>query len=187
MPSGANGSYYGPGASPQMYSAHAQSHAGTPSWEFSGSAKDAGWPNTSGSGGSGPPQPPYASPHAQQNSAWLHAPPPPGGHPTTIYQLPSTAGSGGGGGGAVANMLATQRPAPALADMLSAEARREQLERTLYSMATGQPQELFMGRFMLMQERRSGGQATVQFARGGDGGFFQYAIKCASCASRCHM
>ena len=122
---------------------------------------------------------PAMHPAAQPPPGWLQAPPVHNGV-TTIYQLPSTAGSGGAA--AAASMVATQRPAPALAEMMSAEAHKEQLERTLYTMTTSQPPELFMGRFLLMQDRRGGGQAAVQFARGGDGGFFQYAIKCGSFA-----
>ena len=114
-------------------------------------------------------------PAAQPPNGWLQPPPVHGGI-TTIYQLPSTAGSGGAA--AAASMVATQRPPQALAETLSAEAQKEQLQRALYTMAVSQPAELFMGQYTLMQDRRGGGQASVQFARGGDGGFFQYAIKC---------
>ena len=83
----------------------------------------------------------------------------------------------------IATMLATQRPLPSLADMLSADSQRDQLTAALQATQDARPPEMFMGRYLIMKERRSGGQATVQFARGGDGGFFQYAIKCVTLAS----
>ena len=56
---------------------------------------------------------------------------------------------------------------------------REQLERALDNMAANStgPAGLFAGKFRVTKERRSGAQALVQFARGGDDGFFQHAIK----------
>jgi hypothetical protein len=46
-------------------------------------------------------------------------------------------------------------------------------------MALAQPPMKFLGKYLVMQDCAEGGQAFVQFARGGEGGFFQYAIKCA--------
>ena len=119
--------------------------------------------------------------HGAPPARWL-APPAPlfAGRPLTTYNVSQTSGSGSS---AVANMLATQRPTPTLAEIMSAETQREQLERALQAMAASQPPDLFLGRFLIMQERKVGGQATVQFARSGDGGFFQYAIKCALAAA----
>jgi hypothetical protein len=57
---------------------------------------------------------------------------------------------------------------------------RDQLERALDHMAVDVKGYggLFAGRFRITKERRSGAQALVQFARGGEDGFFQHAIKC---------
>jgi hypothetical protein len=64
---------------------------------------------------------------------------------------------------------------------------REHLERALDNMAadaTGRG-GLFAGRFRVTKERRSGAQALVAFARGGDDGFFQHAIKYDAVLSGC--
>ena len=61
---------------------------------------------------------------------------------------------------------------------MAAASPRTRLETALDNMADAG--ELFAGRFMITRERFAGGQAMVQFARGGSDGFFQYAIKCAS-------
>jgi hypothetical protein len=83
-------------------------------------------------------------------------------------------------------MLSTQRPKPTLAELKRSEDKRALLERGLAMMATGNPPELFLGRFLIMSETRAGGQALVQFARGGEDGFFQYAIKCAFMLMHAH-
>ena len=57
--------------------------------------------------------------------------------------------------------------------------RGSQLVTALENMAQASPPALLAGKYMLLDERAAGSQAVVAFARGGDGGFFQYAIKCA--------
>lgn len=57
----------------------------------------------------------------------------------------------------------------------------DSLAAALTAMRDATPPERFMGKYLLMPDGASGGQATVQFARGGNGGFLQYAIKCAVC------
>ena len=82
--------------------------------------------------------------------------------------------------GAPLTVLATQRHAPSLDEILAAETQQERLSRVVAAMAASQPPELFAGRFLLTPEQRGGGQATVHFARSGTGGFFQYAVKCGA-------
>jgi hypothetical protein len=53
----------------------------------------------------------------------------------------------------------------------------QQLNRALNNMRIARPSQPFAGRYLLLQERASGGQAVIAFARDRDGGFFQYAIK----------
>jgi hypothetical protein len=53
------------------------------------------------------------------------------------------------------------------------------LERPLDNLMAMRPPGLFNGRFTLLRERTRGGQALVQMAHDADGGFYQYAIKCA--------
>jgi hypothetical protein len=56
-----------------------------------------------------------------------------------------------------------------------------QLVRALENMAAVQPPAVFAARYVLLQERVSGGQAVVNFARGASGaGAEQVAIKCDS-------
>ena len=55
---------------------------------------------------------------------------------------------------------------------------RAMLVTALEHMAREHPASVFAGRYVLLQERVAGGQAVVNFARGADGGFFQFAIKC---------
>ena len=62
---------------------------------------------------------------------------------------------------------------------LDATDAKEQLLCALDNMAGERPQEPFAGRYILLRERVEGGQAVVNFARDEQGGFFQYAIKCA--------
>jgi hypothetical protein len=97
--------------------------------------------------------------------------------PTTAYPMSSRVT----GTDAVLELMRTQRPNKAWVGL----PLKEQLERALQRMANAGQQEPFLGRFLIMQEHSMGGQARVQFARGGDGGFFQYAIKCAPFSCLC--
>ena len=100
------------------------------------------------------------------------------GQRATIYDVGTTWGSDPAG--LIATMLATQRPTQSLASIMASESLREQLAAALQAMEHAQPPEKFMGKYIVVEDRRSGGQATVQFVRGGAGGFFQYAVKCAA-------
>jgi hypothetical protein len=91
----------------------------------------------------------------------------------TMYPVPSSVA----GTEAVLELLRTQKLMPANQSW-AAPSRREHLEEVLHHMATAHQPELFIGRFLLMRERTASGQAVIQFARSGDGGFYQYAIKC---------
>ena len=73
-------------------------------------------------------------------------------------------------------------PPPALAQTQDGGSEAAKLRVALENMAAAEPAGRFLGKYIITPERNSGGQATVQFARGGAGGFFQYAIKCAPCA-----
>ena len=84
-------------------------------------------------------------------------------------------------------MLATQRPTQSLASIMASASQRDQLAAALQAMENAQPPEKFMGKYIVIDERRSGGQATVQFVRGGAGGFFQYAVKCVATGRSSHV
>ena len=75
---------------------------------------------------------------------------------------------------------ATWSMSTATANTLSKTECRAQLVTALEHISREHPPPVFAGRYVLLQERVSGGQAVVNFARGADGGYFQYAIKCAS-------
>ena len=51
--------------------------------------------------------------------------------------------------------------------------------RAIDNMNAANPPRVFAEQFYLLNERIVGGQALVNFARDRDGGFFQYAVKCA--------
>ena len=117
---------------------------------------------------------------AQATSAETCTPPVPStaaGRYTTIYDIPSTLCSAPDA--VLETVLGTQRPATELARVPSADGKQAQLVAALQAMERASPPELFMGKYHVVRDRVSGGQATVQFVRGGEGGFFQYAIKCA--------
>jgi hypothetical protein len=77
------------------------------------------------------------------------------------------------------SLLKTQRQQPGASAMREAESLRARLNRAMRQMVLAQPPLKFLGKYLIVQDHAEGGQAFVQFARGGDGGFFQYAIKCA--------
>ena len=53
----------------------------------------------------------------------------------------------------------------------------------LENLAAADPPRVFARRYVLLQERSVGGQAVVNYARGRDGGLFQYALKNAPFSS----
>jgi hypothetical protein len=67
-------------------------------------------------------------------------------------------------------------PEPLMVTTL-AQGPHAQLKAALENMAACEPPHRFLGKYIITGERMMGGQAVVQFARGGDGGFFQFAIK----------
>ena len=77
-------------------------------------------------------------------------------------------------------MTGTWSMSTATANTLSKTDARAQLVAALEHISREHPPPVFAGRYVLLQERVSGGQAVVNFARGRDGGYFQYAIKFAS-------
>jgi hypothetical protein len=93
----------------------------------------------------------------------------------------SAAGYGRASGAPVdTDIVSTWRtfdgPAPMMATTL-AQGPHAQLQAALENMAACDPPQRFLGKYIITGERMMGGQAVVQFARGGDGGFFQFAIK----------
>ena len=77
------------------------------------------------------------------------------------------------------SLLRTARPVATDAGAHAALSARGRLHFAIHRMATAQPPQRFLGRFIVTEEHAEGGQAVVHYARGGATGFFQYAIKCA--------
>ena len=76
--------------------------------------------------------------------------------------------------------MLTSTPTPVLPPTLSETGLRDKLETALDNMAASTPAELFAGRYRLLPERASGGQAVVAFARDeAHHGISQFALKCA--------
>jgi hypothetical protein len=63
---------------------------------------------------------------------------------------------------------------------LEAPTPMARLERALDNIIMANTPELFAGKYVLLSERVVGGQGLVLFARSSDGGFRQFAIKCAT-------
>jgi hypothetical protein len=62
---------------------------------------------------------------------------------------------------------------------MAADTRRGRLDTALQNLAASG--ELFLGKYIITKEMpKPGSQAVVAFARGGEGGYFQYAIKYAA-------
>ena len=80
---------------------------------------------------------------------------------------------------------ATWSMSTATANTLSKTDARAQLVAALEHISREHPPPVFAGRYVLLQERVSGGQAVVNFARGRDGGYFQYALKHALLLASC--
>ena len=69
---------------------------------------------------------------------------------------------------------------------MAAEGNRGKLDAALCNLAA--LGERFIGKYLIMRDSsQKGSQATVQFARGSDGGMSQYAIKCAPVHDKCHI
>lgn len=115
-------------------------------------------------------------------------------------QLRSTAGSAGqplqshtaSSGGAQVGQMTPQHTerdlrsmtigAPADPWTLGESSDKGKLIMALENLALAEPMQLFASKYALLNERAAGGQAVVNFARDARGGFFQYAIKCATSA-----
>ena len=61
----------------------------------------------------------------------------------------------------------------------------DQLVTALQNQALATPAQVFAGKYTLLDERVTAGQSVVNFARNANGGFHQYALKCAVCANTC--
>ena len=68
---------------------------------------------------------------------------------------------------------ATQEP-----QTLAEPDEQRRLLCALDNMSCSDPPPLFAGRYVMLRDRAGGGQSVVNFARGADGGFTQFAIKC---------
>ena len=121
------------------------------------------------------------------------------------YNSPLTRSSGGGtvnlpppgprspgpparpGDCLTAGMSTTLLPSTVRFPTAGGEDTHVKLDRALANMRDAGPQEPFVGHYLLLKEQVQGGQALVVFARGRDGGFFQYAIKCAPFVLPCEL
>ena len=70
---------------------------------------------------------------------------------------------------------ATQEP-----QTLAEPDEQRRLLCALDNMSCSDPPPLFARRYVMLRDRAGGGQSVVNFARGADGGFTQFAIKCVS-------
>lgn len=118
----------------------------------------------------------------RESAHWLPAPAATGGAPRTLYAPPPRTVDTA----AVCAMLCTRRDlelagAPDGRDAAAAsqQSSRLRVEDALQTLVATWLPEVFAGCFIAAQTRWEGSRSVIQFARGGEGAIFQFAVKCA--------